>query len=87
MDTGENRDGIYEGDMEVDRSTYEVDMEVDPPICLPSDIADQKHSREWNLNTTGMQHSSGISDTAALGMQQPYAVSNAMQGVYHEDLP
>ncbi|XP_074365525.1 protein ENHANCED DOWNY MILDEW 2-like [Apium graveolens] len=80
MDTGENHDGMYE------------DMEVDPPTYIPSTSADQKNSHEWNSNgffpsqyTTGMQHS-GVSDIAAMGMQHPYVVPDAMQGVYHEDL-
>ncbi|XP_074365523.1 uncharacterized protein LOC141706641 [Apium graveolens] len=71
MDTRQNHDGMYE------------DMELDQPIYFPSS-ADPKnsHERNWksiypSRSTTGMQHSSGVSNTAAMGMQPSYS-----QGIY-----
>ncbi|KAK1348690.1 hypothetical protein POM88_054937 [Heracleum sosnowskyi] len=81
MYTGENRDGMYK------------DMEDDSLIYFLSNSADQKNSHEWNSKgfypshyMMGMQHSSVVSDAAAIGKQCPYVVSDALQGVCHEDV-
>uniref|UniRef100_A0A162A7A8 PHD-type domain-containing protein n=1 Tax=Daucus carota subsp. sativus TaxID=79200 RepID=A0A162A7A8_DAUCS len=86
MDTGENHDGMYQ------------DMEVDSPVYLPCNNADQKSSFDWSLMgsypshyPTGMQHravsSDAMWDVYHKVLPQHSDVPGAMQGIIHEVPP